>query len=99
MHPEQTHINTPVYNYDTIAVQQLLGAILQEHLPAVTWSWLQEHGVAANDAAVFNRAFSLVPRKTGHAGLPITDEQHRQFQALRRDLFLSSRTADQLCRI
>lgn len=99
MDPEQTHTTTAAYHYDTLAVQQLLGTVLQAHLPAVTWTWLQEQGAAANDTVIFNRAFSLVPRKTGHAAVPITDEQHRHFQALRRNLFINDRTADQLSRI
>jgi hypothetical protein len=99
MNPDQTYSNTPLFQYDHAALQQLLGQVLQQHLTADAWQWLQEQGQAANDPNVFNRAFSMVPRKVGQAAIRLTNEQHQQFQALRRNLFLDNRTADQLCRI
>lgn len=99
MNPEQMPADTASFQYNSTAVRQLLGQILQEHLPLDTWHWLQEQGDNAADIKAFNRAFSLVPRKAGHAYIRITEAQHQQLQALRRNLFLNNRTADQLCRI
>jgi hypothetical protein len=45
--------------------------LIRERLPAATWEWLQEQAALVREekgAAVLNRSFALIPRKTGVGG-------------------------------
>ena len=100
MNPDQTYTDTSsVFQYDTLCAAaasgtNITGTFTGSHLELAAGA-----GNGRKQYKCFNRAFSLMPRKVGHQDIPITNEQHRQLQALRPNLFLNNRTADQLCRI
>jgi hypothetical protein len=51
--------------------EQDMEQLIKERLPAVTWEWLQQQAVLVREekgAAVLNKTFSFIPRKTGVEG-------------------------------
>jgi len=84
--------------YNVQALQKFLDSIIQRHVSADTWNWMNERKSAAIGSA-FNTAFAAMPRQTGKALIQITEEEKNQLQSLRPGLIINNWSVDRLARV
>ena len=86
------------FSYNVQALQKFLDSIIQRHVSADIWNWINERKSAAIGSA-FNTAFAAMPRKTGKALIQITEEEKNQLQSLRPGLIINNWSVDRLARV
>lgn len=87
-----------MYTYDVNCLLGQLDGIIQQHVEAPAWSWLQQNSILDSDAKL-NTAFALVPRKVGKTNIAISNEKQADIATIRPGFVINGWAIDRLCRI
>lgn len=87
------------FTYQVQALQELLGIIIQRHVSADTWNWMEERKTAAPGSSVFNTVFAAMPRKTGKVIVQLSEEDKHLVSALRPRFTINDWSIDRLGRV
>lgn len=87
-------MNTP----DKEKLNALIANIIQDNISPDSWIWLSAESNKNNKAA-FNTAFVMIPRKTGKAGITVTQRQQELLAALKPGFTINYWSADRLSRV
>ncbi|MBL4675372.1 MAG: EboA domain-containing protein [Mucilaginibacter sp.] len=79
-------------------LKTLLTAILRQNMTADAWAWLSSQA-DTGDMGIFNRAFSVMPRKTGKALLVISPGQIDEWGRIHPGSSVEGWTTDRLARV
>ena len=85
--------------YNVLALQKLLGSVIQRHVSPDTWNWVNERKSSVIGSSAFNTAFAAMPRKTGKGLIQTTEGEKPQLQSLRPGLTLDNWSVDRLARV
>ncbi|MFT3749890.1 MAG: EboA domain-containing protein [Agriterribacter sp.] len=88
-----------MYAYPAQRLKAIITQIIQQQVSSELWLWLQQQGSLDGGIAGFNKAFMLMPRKTGKSGITILAEQSDAIQQIRPGFSLAGYTIDRLCRV
>lgn len=76
----------------------LIADIIQDNISADSWAWLSAESNKINKTA-FNTAFVMIPRKTGKAGITVTQQQQELLAALKPGFTINYWSADRFSRV
>ena len=94
----ESHMKS-VFSYDTETIKKIFADIIERHISADAWNWLQEKKSIAPGSSAFNTAFAAMPRKTGKKPIKITEEENNKLQQVRKGLSVYNWTVDRLARV
>ncbi len=87
-----------MYYYQHENLQSVFSELIIAHAAPGGWEWLTERSV--NDLTEnLTSAFALVPRKTGHNPIVVTESQASEIESSRPGLEISGWTVDRLARV
>ncbi len=72
--------------------------IMQQQPDPGAWNWLKDQE-ALSSVTGFNKTFVLMPRKTGKAGVVVTEQQDATITQIRPGFSITGYTIDRLCRV
>lgn len=88
-----------MFDYPVEQLKTLFAQIIQQQLSLETWAWLQQQESMPDGVAGFNKAFMLIPRKTGKALVQIPADQSTMLELVKPGFSLNGYTIDRLCRV
>lgn len=94
----ESHMKT-AFSYDAQAVKKIVADIIQRHISADSWTWLQEKKAAAPGSQPFNTAFAAMPRKTGKSIIRLSDDETKRLQQFRSGFTINNWSVDRLARV
>lgn len=87
-----------MYTYAINRLLRGLDAIIQQHVDAPVWSWLEQNRTQGNNAK-WNTTFALVPLRVGKGIIKINKEQQEDINAVRPGFMVEGWSTDRLCRV
>ncbi|HEY0669874.1 MAG TPA: EboA domain-containing protein [Sphingobacteriaceae bacterium] len=88
-----------IYTYNVKHLRDLIGEIVKASVTPDAWKWLEGAAALSNGVTGFNASFVLLPRKTGKAGVRISQEQLDACSTIRRGFSIEGWSIDRLSRV
>lgn len=88
-----------MYVFQVERLNAFLTGIIEQQLAPGAWQWLQQQPSLTGDTGQFNKAFVLIPRKTGKASVNVSPEQLNALQQVRPGFSIAGYSIDRLCRL